>query len=241
MARRPNDVWYHVTPLFLFASIVRHGGLRCGTDVAQDGLPRRASSKDDDDQPTEALNGARPADCILLFTSSLPPLLRSKIESRKGAWKAFPHVVIHFAAPACMNAANRRIYGSIGNVGRTIRAGETLQIAPYTRYTDVYSDSVQEVMIHADNLSNRLLPLNTATCVECFSPADREIVAKYLGASSITLTALLSEKRKYVDAQSQPPADNFLKLTREFYEAIRSKDECRQQSLMEQLANLCFD
>src|SRR5688572_22223979 len=103
-----EDLWYHVTPLFLLPSILQSGGLKCGADVRQAGLPRRRSSHTFDDQMIQGLGG-RPSDCVLLFTARNPPLLTDKVQHR-GRWKAYPHVVLQFSSAMCRMAAGGVVF-----------------------------------------------------------------------------------------------------------------------------------
>jgi hypothetical protein len=241
VAKKQSDRWCHVTPLFLFAGIVEQGGLHCGTDLEKTGFPRRDSSRNDDNRPIAALDGCRAADCVLLFTSPMPPLLSDKIRGRTKHWKAYPHVVVHFPAAVCLAAAGRKVFGSGDNVGRSLGSGEAPDVRSYTSYIAVHRAGVEEVMIRADSLPGRTLAITHAACVECFSSEDQLIVTEHLRRTGVQLTVVLTEKSGYIAAQSQPPGSEFLQLTDDFYNAVWSGDKQRQAELMAELARRCFD
>lgn len=235
------ESWYHVTPLFSLPKIIDAGGLRCGADVEKDGLPRRHSSRHDDDQIVSGFGGLRASDCVLVFTNSSPPLLRSKIENRTGEWKAFPHVLMHFSAAACMKTANWSVFGSKENIGRTIRKGNVPGITKYSSYIAVFRSAVQEVVIPAGNLPGRLLPLHALQRVECFSPADQAILVEFFEEAQVNFEVKLTHKQKYVDAQSQPRSGRFLEMTKEYYTAFSKKNVEQCEQILRRLSDECFD
>ena len=233
--------WYHVTPLFLLGNILEHGGLRCGSDLDLDGLPRRQFSREEDDQPLTSLGGARPADCVMLFKTANSNLLRSKMESRGGRWKAFPHVVIHFSPGKCLKSAGGSVFGSVCNVGRSLKRDETPDVRRFTSYTALGNAGVQEVMIPVTTLPNKTLSIAAATSIQCFSQTDQEIVEKLLSAFDSHPAVTLTEKEPYIDAQREPPASEYIELTRQMYGALEAGDRERHLELMLELAHRCFD
>ena len=237
-------LWYHVTPLFLLPAIFKSGGIQCGADLQVNGLPQRKSSRDQDGTTVKELGNRRPSDCVMLFTHRLPPLLKdklSKTRNSKAVWKAFPHAALCFCSAACLKATNYRLFGSPVNVGRALKNGETPEIRPYRSYLQVGSARVQELLIPADYLESRRLPISTLRSVTCFSPADGELVESHLYWSGHTITVAVEEQSKYVEGQSQSPGAEFLKWTKELYAALQSGQEKRQKELLGTLAVSCFD
>lgn len=235
------DEWYHVTPLFLLGSVLRTGGLRSGSDLDSSQSPRRQSSREDDDQPLASLNEARPADCVMLFTKATPPLLRNKMESRGGRWKAFPHVVIHFSSARCLKTAGGTVFGSTENVGRTLRSGGTPDIRSYTSYTALRRSGVQEVMIPAASLPDRTLPIAAATQVCCFSNVDQQIAARLAAAFRIDLAVTLKSKQRYAEAQAESPGSEYIEMTASYCDALLDCNEQRCDELLLVLSRRCFD
>lgn len=235
------DQWYHVTPIFLLGNILRHGGLQSGSDLDSSASPRRESSRADDDMPVEALGGIRPADCIMFFTTANPPLLRSKMASRGGRWKAFPHIVIQFSAAQCLAHSGGAVFASTDNVGRTLRRGETPDVRRFTSYIALYRSGAREVLIPASSLPDRTMPISAATKVQCFSAGDCDIINEQLNTCQLPIPVDLVVKHRYVQAQSEPPASAYLENTKLLYAAYSAGEHERYRQLMTLLSRECFD
>jgi hypothetical protein len=210
--------WYHVTPLFLLPGILKSGGVKCGADLQAEGLPRRPSSRDEDDKLLNQLGDKRPSDCILLFTTPFPPLLKDKLK-----------------------AADYRVYGSPVNVGRALRNGGTPEIRRYRSYLDVQSSKVLELLIPADCLEGRILSLSSLRGIKCFSPADMELLQTHLRSNGHDIPVEVEQQPQYVEGQTQPPGAEFLEWTKQLYEAMHTGQEEKEQVLLSKLALTCFD
>lgn len=244
--------WFHVTPLFLLPRILADGGLRCGADLDEADSPRRASSRDDDDRPVAALGGQRPSDCVLLFRTRMSPLLDEKIRGTRKpgrAWNAYPHARLEFSASECLEVAGGKVYGSVGNVGRTLRRGECPIIAVYDSVEAVTTARVEEILLAAGTLKRRILPLGALRRITVFSRAEQALVQQHLEWETtrkelvVALDLKDGQPRypKYAESQEDGPGRKFLRLTRELYEAIWNNDAERQATLIEQLSEACFD
>jgi len=236
--------WYHVTPLFLLPGIFKSGGIKCGADLQAEGLPRRPSRRDEDDKLLKELGDRRPSDCILLFTTPFPPLLKdklSKTRQRTVVWKSYPHALLCFCSGACLKAADFRVFGSPVNVGRALRSGTTPEIKRYRSYLDVHSSKVQELLIPADCLEGRMLPLSSLRGVKCFSPADVELLQTHLRSDGHNIPVEVEPQPQYVEGQSQSPGAEFLEWTKELYEAKQMGQEEKETLLLGKLLLTCFD
>lgn len=235
-------LWHHVTPLFLLPSILRDGGLRCGADLENVGMPRRQSGREFDDMVLESLGNARPSDCVLLFSKRNPPLLQDKLaKTRTGIWKSFPHIELDFRAHLCLKEAGGRVFGSQDNVGRTLKKKKNPSIKPYTSYLALNRDKVQEIMIPASSLPNRILKLSAVRSVRCFSPHDRELVEQIQRYFDKSISVDLELKKRYVAGQAVAPGSDYLEKTRAFFDAIQSGKEDSEARLRRELAQKCFD
>jgi hypothetical protein len=237
------NLWFHVTPLFLFPRILESGGVHCGADLARDNSPRRPSSQVHDNQDVSGLGERRcPANFVMLFRKRSSPLLRHKIEGTRkpGAnWKARPHLRLGFSPEECLKLAGGRVFGSRENVGRTLANGAQPRILDLTSAQRAEAERVEEIMIPAAKLS-----LNALRQIVTFSTADRDLVRDHLRwakMSPLVEQLQLEEKEKYAKGQTVPPGSNYLRKTREFYGAIWSNDVQRQTTLLEELAKECFD
>ncbi len=236
--------WYHVTPLFLLPGILKSGGVKCGADLQAEGLPRRPSSRDEDDKLLNQLGDRRPSDCVLLFTTPFPPLLKDKLaktRQRAVVWKAYPHALLCFCSAACLKAADYRVFGSPVNVGRALRSGGTPEIKRYRSYLNVASAKVQELLIPADCLEGRMLSLSSLRGIKCFSPADMEILQTHLRSNGHNIPVEVEQQPQYVEGQSQPPGAEFLEWTKQLYEAMQTGNEEKEKVLLSKLALTCFD
>jgi len=210
--------------------------------VESQGLPRRASSRSFDDQNIDQLDNRRPSDCVLLFTSRSPGLLRDKLaKTRRGTWKAYPHVALSVCAAACMTAAKRLIYGSSTNVGRALRNGEPVEIRRFDTYTAICHSDAQELLIPADRLENRVLPVSAIRAIRCFSSADAGLLQDHLRHIGQSFEVRLETRPPYVEGQSQPPGSECLDLTRGLYQALLQGNEGDAKALLDDLARRCFD
>jgi hypothetical protein len=234
--------WYHVTPIFSLPVIFESGGVKCGADVEADGLPRRSSSRNEDDRRIKALDDRRPSDCILLFKKPNPTLLKDKLSraQRRGIWKASPHVVLSVCAAACLKAANYTVFGSSANIGQPSR-GRPVEIRKFRSYLDVQTSKAEELLLPADCLEGRTLPLSAVRTVKCFSLADKELVQHHIEWSGHKIEVELEDQPRYVEGQSQSPGSDFLDLTNRLYHAIWHGEEAQARPLLDALAQRCFD
>jgi hypothetical protein len=244
MNKERPPCWHHVTPLFLLPSILQSGGIQCGADAEVAGLPRRSSSRGEDDLPLKELGDKRPSDCILLFTTPKPSLLKDKLAKtrKQGAvWRSFPHVVVSVCAGECLKAAKYTMFGCPVNVGRAIRNGDTTKIRRFRSYIDAQNSKFQELLIPADSLDGRTLPLSAVRGIRCFSSADKRLVQSHLQHTGHKIDVHLDEEPRYVEGQSQAPGDGFFSLTQELYQATWSGEHAKVKSLLDSLACTCFD
>ena len=234
--------WYHVTPIFLLPRIFESGGVKCGADVEADGLPRRSSSRNEDDHRIKALGDRRPSDCILLFKKPNPTLLKDKLSraQRRGIWRASPHVVLSVCAAACLKAADYTIFGSSANIGRPSR-GRAVEIRMFRSYLDVQTSKAEELLIPAECLEGRILPLSAVRAIRCFSLADKDLVQHHFEWSGCKIEIELEDEPRYVEGQSQSPGSEFLDLTNRLYQAIWHGAEDQARPLLDALAQKCFD
>jgi hypothetical protein len=244
--------WFHVTPVFLLPRILADGGLRCGADLEGADSPRRASSRFDDDRPVAGLSGQRPSDYVLLFRTRMSPLLDEKIRGTRipgRGWNVYPHARLEFSALECLKLAGGQVYGSVGNIGRTLRLGACPSIAVYHSVAAVAEASVEEIMLAAGSLERRILPLSALRRITVFSLADQALVQHHLnlGTMKTKLVVALDLKDgrprypKYAESQEDGPGREFLRLTRELYEAIWNNNGDRQAALIDKLSEACFD
>jgi hypothetical protein len=182
----------------------------------------------------------------------MSPLLDEKIRGtrkRGRAWNAYPHARLEFAAEQCLKLAGERVYGSVGNVGRTLRRGDCPNIAVFQTTAAVADAGVEEIMLAASSLERRILPLAALQRIAVFSLADQVLVQQHLECSRMNKDLMVAvdlkggqpRYPKYVESQRSGPGLNFLQLTRELYEAIRNKDADREGTLSKQLSEACFD
>lgn len=238
------DTWFHVTPLFLLPAILKSGGFRCGADLATRGSPRRRTSRADDDQPVKGLGGRSPGEFILLFTSPNPPLLTAKVRGRvrRGEpGKAFPHVRFKLNALKCLEFAKWEVYGSIENVGRTLRDGKEPVVKIYRSRQQVQNAGVKEIMVPASILPDRLLPLTAVSEITTFSQLDCDLVQQHLCKITSTVSLTCKPMSAYILGQSKGRGQQFAVTTRALCEAIWKADDRLQAQLSENLAELCFD
>ncbi len=237
--------WYHVTPLFLVPDVIAAGGLRCGSDLAAAGSPRRSSSRQDDDQLVPALGDRTPSGFVMLFRKRTPPLLDEKLRGTRtpgATWRAYPHVRFAASAERCLAAAGGRAYGSPDNVGRTLRKGQLPRVAEYTTPVDLEADGVEEILLDAGRLPGRRLPLAVIDSVTTFSEADAELVRDHLTRLEVSLAVSVDPKKgKYAAGQRSRPGADFLAATRRYYEAVWAGDIDRQHGFRHDLQASCFD
>jgi hypothetical protein len=236
--------WHHVTPLFLLGKILESGGIKCGADVEAEGLPRRPSSCDENEARLKALGDRRPSDCILLFTKPIPNLLKAKLSNTRkpgAGCKAYPHVVLSVCAAACLKASKYTIFGSTVNVRRALRRDVSVGIEPFRSYTAVRDAKIEELLLPADLLDGRVLPVSAIRAIRCFSPADGELVQQHLRWSGHQIEVELDDEPGYVEGQSHPPGSEFLDLTKRLYEAKWHRKKDQVSRLRAELASTCFD
>ena len=205
-------------------------------------MPRRQSGREFDDMVLQSLDYARPSDCVLLFSKRNPPLLQDKLaKTRTGIWKSFPHIGLVFQAGLCLKQAGDRVFGSQDNVGRTLKSKKIPSIKPYTSYLALNWDKVQEIMIPAGLLRNRILELTAVRSLRCFSPHDRELVDQIQRYFDWSISVDLEIKERYVAGQAAPPGSDYLEKTRTFFDAIQAGREDSEARLRRELAQECFD
>ena len=242
MRNKAPPRWYHVTPLFLLPSIIKSGGVKCAADVESEGLPRRSSSRSQDDRCIKELGDRRPSDCVLLFKKPNPTFLRDKLSRprTRDMWNASPHVMLSVCAAACLKAAHYTVFGSSSNIGR-FHGERPVEIGKFRSYLDVEASKVEELLLPADCLAGRTLPLSAVRAIGCFSPADRELVQRHLEWSGLTIKVVLEEEPRYVQGQSQSRGAEFLALTGRLYKAMWHGQEDEARGLLDVLLQRCFD
>lgn len=241
---------YHVTPLFLLPAIIVRKGLSCGADVEKDRLPRRKSSRSYDDKPLDGLGGKRVADCVLLFLQRKPMnnMLINKLCGNRngGTWRCYPHVVLRFDSYKCFNILEKPVCGVSANVGRTLRAGKEPIFRHYDAVDKMIADKVQEILILANKLPERLLPLECLDSIEVFSNSDKQLVHSVLERSTFSAAQVVlsdAEKRVscYTAGQSREPGISYLRSHQDLFSAIQQGDQIRRLNLIERLSADCFD
>lgn len=242
--------WYHVTPLFHVPNIFDQGGLVCGADVEADRLPRRESSKRFDNQPLDGLNGKRVADCILLYLKRKPMnnLLLNKICGKRdgGTWRCYPHVVLRFDSDECLSLLQTPVWGASANVGRSLRDGTEPGFTHYSDNSSMMSDGVQEILILAESIPDRMLPLAALDSIEVFSKADQQLVQSFLdrtALSGIQVALSIAQQRvsDYTAGQLSTPGSEYLRMHKELFAAIEKRNDVLRRTLVKQLACECFD
>ncbi len=122
-----------------------------------------------------------------------------------------------------------------------LRRSFPVEIRTFRSYLDVQRSKVEELLIPADRLERRILPLSTVRAIKCFSSADRDLVQSHLAWSGHKIEVELDEISRYVEGQSQPPGSVFLDLTKQLYEAIRDGKADNVKQHLDMLASTCFD
>jgi hypothetical protein len=105
----------------------------------------------------------------------------------------------------------------------------------------VKHDKVQEILIPATSLPNRILELKFVQRVLCFSQADKDLVEQLHQHFEVQLVAELSPKDKYINGQTCEPGSAHLEKTRKLIEAVLEGDARLQRRLGKELAADCFD
>lgn len=108
------------------------------------------------------------------------------------------------------------------------------------------ADRVQEILILADSLPGRSLPLTCLNSIEVFSNSDKQLVRTLLDRSrndKVEVVLSNAEKRvsDYTAGQSCNPGLKYLKSHQELFAAVQSENEVLKQELMERLSGDCFD
>lgn len=242
--------WYHVTPLFQLPSILEQGGLICGADVDDLGSPRRESSREFDDIPLAGLGGKRVADCVLLYQKRKPMnnLLENKIcGNRKGSvWRSYPHLVLLFNSDECFSVVKRPITGASVNVGRSLRNNTVPTFGLYDDQTLMAEAGVQEILILAEDLPGRTLPLTALASIETFSESDQSLVRSVVRRTNhkaipIEMSNAKQRVVNYTAGQSFSPGAEYLRLHKELFAALESGNALLSRRLVERLSNECFD
>jgi hypothetical protein len=237
-------LWTHVTPLFLFPDIIAAGGFRCGKDLDAAGNPRRSSSREDDNKQVPALDDRAPAEFVMLFRNRTSSLLTQKLNGtrKSGAtWRAYPHIRFDVSAERCLSAVGGQVFGSADNVGRTVKEGRQPAIKPYISPSSMVAAGVEEILLDAARLPDRVLPLSVIECVVAFSDADMKLVKEHLERVSVRLKSCAEPKPHYIDGQSKDRGAAFLAKTRLYYEAVWAEELAQRESLRRELQLACFD
>lgn len=244
---------YHVAPMFLLADILEHGGIRCGADTQLDGLPRRVSSRESDDTTlTDEHCDIRlhdplvPSECVLLFRrqKEVRSLVNDKIKRRhRTPSKGYPHCVLRFDSSACLRASRRTVYGAEENVGRTLQAGRAVSLRA-VRFVADLETAIQEVMIRAEGLEDRMLLLSACDEIRVFSEGDAEIVREMLGHKGLAdqITVDVRPEADYLAARAnQPQCQRCVAWTGDYCRAVMRGDVRLADEMRERLALCCFD
>jgi hypothetical protein len=183
---------------------------------------------------------------VLLFRKKSSALLDEKLRGHRKpgrAWSAYPHVRFDFSAQECLTLAGGEVYGSLDNVGRTLRRGERPRVAVYREVSAIRVAKVAEIMIPASSLEahQRRLPWRALRRLVMFSRADQDLVTEHFSRVGQSLPTALEEKDQYAASQREGPGQQHLHLTCEYYKAIWAADRHRETELGRLLAHSCFD
>ncbi len=158
----------------------------------------------------------------------------------------YPHVVLRLIRTSASTFWKSRFLGVSANVGRTLRAGIEPVFRHYEAVDKMIADKVQEILILANNLPERLLPLKCLDSIEVFSKSDQQLVQSVLERSTFSDTQVVlsdAEQRVicYTAGQSCEPGISYLRSHQDLFSAIRQGDQIRRTNLIEQLSSDCFD
>jgi hypothetical protein len=176
-------------------------------------------------------------------------LLVNKIRGNRKTgvvWRCYPHVVLRFDSEKCLSLLTCPVWGASANIGRSLRSGTKPEFTRYDNYDAMMSDRVQEILILADSIPGRMLPLSTLESIEVFSQADQQLVEEYLGHAPFSgIQVALSDAQQrvndYTAGQLSGPGAEYLRMHKQLFAAIKVRDEALRKTLLDRLASQCFD
>jgi len=108
-------------------------------------------------------------------------------------------------------------------------------------YRAIKTDGVEEILLPAGSLPNRLLPLRALRCVECYSTADRDLVEGMMRHFERREPVELKERPRYVEGQKVEPGFRLHRQIVELYSAVGHNDREGQRTIIKDFSSFGFD